>query len=294
MRYASSAAFRQALETRLRTQSIETGMPLVRLRKLIAFDRLLARLVEAQPNAWVLKGGLALQVRFGQTARTTRDIDLLLVGVTENVHGLLVQASRVDLADWFGFEVIRSQPIFPGQPGSSIRFQVRSLLDARLFEQFHVDVGIGDPLVESPNDVVMPSLLDFAGIPAARIACYPISQHLAEKVHAYTIPRATGESSRVKDLVDILLIAESESMSAKTLRRALEATFAARQTHELPHSLPPPPSNWGVPYQRLARGSALQYQNLEDGWNAAQNFLDPILAGAVDGMWDPSAWEWRG
>jgi len=58
MRYASSAAFRQALETRLRTQSIETGMPLVRLRKLIAFDRLLARLAEAQPNAWVLKGGL--------------------------------------------------------------------------------------------------------------------------------------------------------------------------------------------------------------------------------------------
>ena len=90
MRYASSAAFRQALETRLRTQSIETGMPLVRLRKLIAFDRLLARMVEAQPNAWVLKGGLALQVRFGQTARTTRDIDLLLVEVTESVHGLLV------------------------------------------------------------------------------------------------------------------------------------------------------------------------------------------------------------
>jgi hypothetical protein len=294
MRYASGAAFRQALETRLRRQSIETGMPLVRRRKLIAFDRLLARLVKAQPNAWVLKGGLALQVRFGQAARTTRDIDLLLVGVTENVYELLVQASRVDLADWFGFEIIRFRPIFPGQPGSSLRFQVRSLLDARLFEGFHIDVGMGDAMVEAPNAVVMPSLLDFAGIQATRIACFPITQHLAEKVHAYTLPRTTGESSRVKDLVDILLIAESESVGAETLRRALEATFAVRQTHGLPERLPPPPSNWGAPYQRLARESAIQFRSLEGGWKAAGNFLDPILTGAIEGTWDPSTWEWRG
>ena len=47
MKYESSAAFRRALEDRLRAQSITSGMPLVRLRKMVAFDRFLARLAAA-------------------------------------------------------------------------------------------------------------------------------------------------------------------------------------------------------------------------------------------------------
>ena len=43
MRYKSGRDFRQALEIRLRNESLRTGAPLVRLRKMVAFDRLLAR-----------------------------------------------------------------------------------------------------------------------------------------------------------------------------------------------------------------------------------------------------------
>jgi hypothetical protein len=45
MAYDSGASFRRALEDRLRSQSLQTGVPLVRLRKMIAFDRFLVRLV---------------------------------------------------------------------------------------------------------------------------------------------------------------------------------------------------------------------------------------------------------
>jgi len=44
VRYETAAAFRQALEQRLLTRSKETGSSLVRLRKTVVFDRLLARL----------------------------------------------------------------------------------------------------------------------------------------------------------------------------------------------------------------------------------------------------------
>ena len=57
MRCADSGAFRRALEDRLRTQSLRAGTPLVRLRKMVAFERLLARLIVDQPQAWLLKGG---------------------------------------------------------------------------------------------------------------------------------------------------------------------------------------------------------------------------------------------
>ena len=60
MRYATAGAFRQALEERLRQQSIGNNQPLTRLRKMVAFDRFLARLAKSNPGAWIIKGGFAL------------------------------------------------------------------------------------------------------------------------------------------------------------------------------------------------------------------------------------------
>ena len=73
MKYKTSAAFRQALDARIQSTNENTGMPLSRLRKLVAFDRFLVRLFHDQPDDWVLKGGFALQLRLGKRARTTKD-----------------------------------------------------------------------------------------------------------------------------------------------------------------------------------------------------------------------------
>ena len=61
---------------RLVALSRDGGLSLVRLRKSVAFDRLLARLFAVAPDRWVLKGGLALDYRLGGKARTTMDVDL--------------------------------------------------------------------------------------------------------------------------------------------------------------------------------------------------------------------------
>lgn len=125
MTCANSASFRRALEGRLRAQSLETGVPLVRLRKMVIFDRLLARLMQAQPDAWILKGGLALQLRLGNQARTTKDMDVLRKSPFDqgdDVHQALVRAALLDLGDWFQFEVERpaAEP-FAG-PVGGLRF----------------------------------------------------------------------------------------------------------------------------------------------------------------------------
>lgn len=52
MNFQSGGAFRRAVEERLNTKSKTTGLPLVRLRKMVAFDRFLARLMSAQPDGW--------------------------------------------------------------------------------------------------------------------------------------------------------------------------------------------------------------------------------------------------
>jgi hypothetical protein len=76
VKYKTAAAFRHALEERLRQQSLSGGAPLARLRKMDAFDRFLARLTKKEPDAWIVKGGFALQLRLGERARTTKDIDV--------------------------------------------------------------------------------------------------------------------------------------------------------------------------------------------------------------------------
>lgn len=156
-----------------------------------------------------------------------------------------------------------------------------------------MDVGWGDPLVEPAETLTTPPLLAFAGIPSVAVPCYPLTQQVAEKVHAYTRPRATGRSSRVKDLVDILLIAELGEMDGQVLRQALEATFETRETDELPKLLPDPPAIWRAPFRRLAGETSLDYGTLHDAAEAAHHFLDPVLGNEARGVWDPVSWSWQ-
>ena len=77
--YQSGAAFRRALENHLRSNSLNSGVPLVRLRKIVIFDRFLTRWMKYQPGKWILKGGFAIQLRLVDKARTTKDIDMLVL-----------------------------------------------------------------------------------------------------------------------------------------------------------------------------------------------------------------------
>jgi hypothetical protein len=76
MRYATSAAFRAALDDRLKAEALRAGLGLGRLRKRVAFELFLRRLVLVAPNRWVLKGALALDFRLRVPTRPTVDMDL--------------------------------------------------------------------------------------------------------------------------------------------------------------------------------------------------------------------------
>ena len=101
--YASPEAFKQALEQRLRS-SANTGAEIARKRQLLVFDRFLARVVAVLGDAATLKGGLVLELRL-ERARTTKDVDLRMVGSPEDVLAKLQEAGRKNLGDFMTFEV---------------------------------------------------------------------------------------------------------------------------------------------------------------------------------------------
>ena len=98
MKYNSGKPFRQALEVHLKEVQQNKNIPLVRLRKQVAFERFIARLQAVQPYTWILKGGLAIQLRLGVQSRTTKDIDLIKREITGSIFDALVETALFNLA----------------------------------------------------------------------------------------------------------------------------------------------------------------------------------------------------
>jgi len=170
---------------------------------------------------------------------------------------------------------------------------VRAELAERVFEQFIVDIGFAKSSGSKPDRVRTSDFLSFAGIEPLELPAIPLAQHLAEKVHAYTRSYGTAArpSTRPKDLIDILLIADSQSLEAAAVRAALKHTFETRARQELPGSLPAPPPKWEPDYARLAVEVGLD-PDLAAAFEHAATFLDPVLSGVTQGSWDAAGSRW--
>jgi predicted nucleotidyltransferase component of viral defense system len=291
VRYATAGAFRAALEARLKDEQ-SSGVGLSRLRKRVVFERLLARLQVVAPEGWLLKGGFALELRLGGRARTTKDVDIdWAVGEGEATE-LLLDAAALEMDDRFSFDVQRAQ-MDDDLAGGGQRWTVRAELAGRDFERVAIDVGYGKPPVVEPVTLSASGLLEFAEIPAIAVPALAVEQHLAEKLHAYSRAYAGGQaSSRVKDLVDVVVIARTTSVDGDRLRQAVAAIFERRGTHEPPSALAAPPRDWARPWTSLVEHLPADAQ-LESGFSVAAAFWDPMLDGGADLVsWDPGLLVW--
>jgi hypothetical protein len=264
--YATAAAFRRALEERLKRASRADQIDLNRLRLQLSFDRLLARLFRPESVPWALKGGYALELRF-KAARSTVDIDLTLErvdGLTAKAHEtnlvvwrMLQDAANASIDDWFEYTIGPPALDLTAAPFGGARYPVEARMDLRVFTRFHLDVGIGDVIMQPLDAVSCRDWLGFAGIERCRVLMISREQQFAEKLHAYTLPRG-GPNSRAKDLVDLALLLDSGGLNSQRLVDALHLTFERRATHAMPAKLAVPPSDWQLPFWALAQECGLQ------------------------------------
>lgn len=268
--YTTPAAFRRALEERLKRLSNAQQIDINRLRRQVAFDRFLARLFRDATAPWALKGGYALELRF-KSARSTTDIDLTVqqVMVTADsdnaaqiIREMLQSAASVNFEDWFEYTVGAPAMDLAGAPYGGARYAVDTRMDGRIFAKFHVDAGIGDVIMQPLENVECADWLDFAGIPTAEVWMIAKEQQFAEKIHAYTLPRSSS-NSRVKDLVDLALLVADNRLNQGKAVEALRLTFERRSTHDLPATLIAPPKDWQRPFEALAEECGLQKDMVE-------------------------------
>lgn len=285
MQYETSRAFRAALEERLKRISVEQGTPLMRLRKRIVFERCLARLQHEKDSPWILKGGVALEIRLGLQARMTKDLDLVLNGGDEwavssgagEITSMLRRHLERDLNDYFEFIVAEPDGALSVPGAIAFRFNIRANLAGRLFERLHIDVGIGDPVLTPIAHVEGSEVLNFAGIERLQIRMISVEQHFAEKVHAFTKPYPGRINTRVKDLADLCLLNKNVELSNKSLRKAVMRVFAVRATHEIPRTLPDADPSWLSSFSNIASELGLKITTPEQAVTSLNLFWEEVF-----------------
>lgn len=280
--YKSATDFRRALEHRLKNEAEKSRQNLQRLRRKAAFNRFLARIFADPASPWILKGGYAMELRMAH-ARATRDIDLSLKGRPQvsgekqagYLQDLLSNALHKDLGDFFSFRVGSVQLELDGPLYGGARYPVEALMDNRLFVSFHVDVAVGDYIPAELETAHEQDFFSFAGVKPSAFPMIPREVQFAEKLHAYTMPRSVP-NSRVRDLVDMVLLIREGKVSPTRARVALKSVFARRKSHDVPAVLEPAPDRWEKSFTEMAEECGLK-TDLKAGFKILNRFYLNIL-----------------
>lgn len=273
--------------------SLELDQMLLQAR----FDRFLCRVfMGSQPDGrWLLKGGTALLARV-PNARSTRDVDLSSSAdsLDEAVADLAARV-EVDLGDHLRFTPVRSRPTGGGQtqPFVAARSVTFAAWDGpRRVGDISVDIVVGHPPTGSPEALVPATRIELPRpLPTVPFQVYPLVDHVADKVCATMTPgfRDGIRSTRVKDLVDLVVIAESQAIDLRHLRYAI-ATERIRR-HITPFDRLDVPAEWRVPFAKLATMTHAVDLDFDEAIRLMDRFITPALAEAPrDGTWAMGRW----
>ena len=268
MTYETPEAFRTALEDRLKTRSREGGPGLDRLRRRVLFERIVARLQSAEPGLWVIKGGMALEVRLRDDARLTKDLDL---GLRADVHegadlgDRLIEALSVDSdGDRFVLSVGSVKRLMEDDDGRATwRAQIAATLAGRVFGGIQVDISPRAHELDATDLLPLPNSLEFAGIATPVVEVVDLQRHIAEKFHGMLKVFEDRDNSRVRDLVDLVILSEHGLVDMSAAATAVQAVWSERDSTP-PSVLPPLPTSWPDRYERLADEHGLHAATFSD------------------------------
>jgi hypothetical protein len=288
--YVSARDFERALTDRISNAAASSPHGVAELRRQFAYGRLLARLFIQQPERWVLKGGTCLLARLPLRARHSIDVDLYYDGEIDAAVAALRGATEADLGDFFTFDNERRASL--GGETAGIQVRVTAYLGDKVFELFRVDVVVDHTMTSEPDLIPPIEPVEVPGLPNAAYRAHPIPDQIADK-HAAMIGTYAGRpSTRYRDLVDLVLIATTQAVSATALHTALDSERRRRgMTPSQPFSLPS--DEWQQGYRKIA--TTVPGFTVLDATEAAEivsRLVDPVIAGLTRGTWDPDGLKW--
>jgi hypothetical protein len=291
--YRSPEALRAALKDRLAALSaVTSGRHVPQLQRQFAYDRLLARVfVRSDAERWVLKGAGALLARLA-TARHSVDLDLYHRDDLAAAEFALRAAAQTDLDDFFTFDLARAVPL--AQAGAALRVPTTAYLGQREYARFHVDLVVGIAMTGEPDRASSIVDLEIPGLTCPPYRVYPLPDHIADKVAAIHETHGGAPSTRVKDLVDLVLISTTQTVPGRALSVAIRSE-SLRRGLTLPTTvtIPSVPA-WNTTYRTLAATvpALAGHPTVAAATVVVRALIDPVLNGRASGVWRPDLLAW--
>lgn len=284
--YASPQALGQAVQSSARKSGRDIGRAIDGFYK----DRLLCRVFSEPEPRFVLKGGQS-QLARRLDARESRDIDL--VGMTAEINVAIEDLTRLaarDLDDYLEFRFVSARPIPVSQEyrtGVHVEFQP-FLGKTKRLNPIGVDLVVDQTPPESYVRVRPKNRLDIRGLPTFDYALQTMEERIADKVCA-TMQLFNGRpSSRVKDLVDLVVAMLTEDVDADTLSVKTRRETVLRRMSQIGRFSVP--GDWkdgkSATYLQQARECGLpdELTDVRAAEKAVASWLDPVLDGKARGL----------
>lgn len=256
----------KAILQKLKNKATLKSIPFQLVLQLFCQEEFLRRLERSEfHDRLILKGGLFLFSYSGFESRPTMDIDFLALHLSNNreemkkVINFICQIKTEN--EFISLEILSTEDISEMKAYHGVRLKMLAKI-ANTKTPFDVDIGIGDIIVPSVNEIEIPTQLD--GFIAPKVSSYSLESTIAEKLEAMFDRMET--TSRMKDYFDIYYLASHYDFDGSILMEAISNTFLNRGTDCSTDSL-----------KRIA--SIYQDSNMTNRWKA---FTKKTLAVSLD------------
>lgn len=267
-------------------------------------ERFLFRLaVSEYASKFVLKGGLLLLAYSVEKARPTKDIDFLVVNLSNDrkeLERIVREIVLIEFRDGITFsgDSIESEEIKDEAGYSGVRIKLTAETGAAR-NNIRIDFGFGDIVTPPPLQMDYPTLL---GTEIVKVLAYSKETIVAEKFEA--IVKLSIFNSRMKDFFDLAFLIHEFDFNGQLLQSAIRNTFKQRQTSLeaaetlLDSNLGEQPSFerlWGAFKKRTRLASPMSFK---DVFSEIRVFLRPIVEAELGGKilkvtWKQNVTKWE-
>lgn len=293
--YSSPRALEMAVKEAARRSPMNTNRAIAGFY----FHRLLCRVFSDPDSSFVLKGGLGVLART-TNARYTRDIDLTTssLDIDAAVDELKTLASK-DLGDFVSFAYVGCNPIKAEdeyREGRTVVFDV--FLGAKRIQTISVDLVADEIDCGEPDRISPADRIELAGVESCDYLVYPAERAIADKVCGIAERHGGRPSSRVKDLVDIVVYARNVAFGFDALSAVLKTEISARKlTLRRIFRVPP---EWGDAqarqYRKLAEQAGIpdRFHDVNNAEALTKELIEPCLSGQTGlSVWNTEAQAWE-
>ncbi len=290
--YASPEAFDRALKKAVRMSGAEPGAGYRQALR----DRFLCRVFANGNETFVLKGGSGLLARIPD-ARATRDIDFA-TSMRLSAEDALAEMERIaaiDLGDWCSFKLTKHEESIDENGYSRLlRLRFAACVGNEEKDPVLIDLSLDCSTTLPPEKVSPANRIEIAGVEGVDYLMYPLPDQLADKLCAIMeLQRGGYPSSRMKDLVDVVIYTAHEKFSKRQLQHAVKSECAKRSM-DVPARFAAP-EHWRGSFSAFSKGKLVDdLASFDAASDVASRFFDEVLIPDDEDMiWNPKVMAWE-